>query len=141
MTELRASSAKELWGNLYICTRARDGQPSVRTVEVSLSDSRALQRCTPQAEVPDRTPIRSCDGQKHAQVPNLGKMELQWVIRAQADIQADLEEVGKGVPLVRQEQCVVAQRAHREADLLQIEQILQRGNLPQEDPVGDGVCC
>ena len=66
-------------------------------------------------------------------------MELKGVVRAQADIQADLEEVRERVPFVCQEQCVVAQRTHCEANLLQIEQVLQRGHLPQQDAVRYGV--
>lgn len=62
---------------------------------------------------------------------NLGEMELQRVVRAQANVQADLEEVGQWVPLVRQKQRVVTQRAHRKANLLEVEQILERGNLAQ----------
>lgn len=66
-------------------------------------------------------------------------MELQRVVRAQADIQANLEEIRQWVPLVRQEQRVVAQRAHRKTDLLQVEKILQGGDLTQQDAMRDGV--
>ena len=55
---------------------------------------------------------------------NLGEVELQRVVGAQADIQANLEEVGQRVPFIRQEQRIVAQRAHRNTDLLEIEKIL-----------------
>ena len=69
----------------------------------------------------------------------LGEVELQWVVRAQTDVQADLEEVGERVALVRQEERVVAQRAHREPNLLEVEQVLQRGHLAQQDAVRDRV--
>lgn len=68
-------------------------------------------------------------------------MELKRVIRAQADIQPRLEEFLQWVPLVCQEERVVAERAHCDPDLLQIEQVLQRGNLAQQNPVGDRVRC
>lgn len=69
----------------------------------------------------------------------LCKMELQWVIRAQADVQTRLEEVRERVPLIRQEQGVVAEWAHRDTNLLQVEQVLQRRDLPQGNAVRDGV--
>jgi len=51
-------------------------------------------------------------------------MELQRVISAQTDIQPRLEKLFQWIPLVRQEERVVAQRTHRDPDLLQIKQIL-----------------
>jgi hypothetical protein len=51
-------------------------------------------------------------------------MELQRVVRAQADIQSRLEKLLQRIPLVRQEERIVAQRTHRDPDLLQIKQIL-----------------
>jgi len=38
----------------------------------------------------------------------LGKVELERVIRAQADVQSHFEKVGKGIALVGQEEGVVA---------------------------------
>jgi hypothetical protein len=59
---------------------------------------------------------------------NLGKVELQWVVHAQADIKADieprLEKVRQGISLVRNEESVVAERAHGDADLFEVEQVL-----------------
>ena len=55
---------------------------------------------------------------------DLREMELQRVIGAQADIQPLLEKLFQRIPLVRQEEHVVAQRTHRDPDLLQIKQIL-----------------
>ncbi len=52
---------------------------------------------------------------------NLGKVELKWVVRAQAHVEPHLEKVRQGIPLVRQEESVVAQRAHGNADLLEVE--------------------
>ena len=66
-------------------------------------------------------------------------MELQRVVGAQANVQPCSEKLRQRVPLVRQEQRVVAQRAHGDADLLQVEQVLECGHLSQENPVRDGV--
>jgi hypothetical protein len=51
-------------------------------------------------------------------------MELQWVVCTQADIEARLEKVRQGISLIRKEECVVAQRAHGNADLFEVEQVL-----------------
>jgi len=56
-------------------------------------------------------------------------MELQRVISTQADIQPSLEELFQRIPLICQEERIIAQRTHRDPDLLQIEQILQGGHL------------
>ena len=69
----------------------------------------------------------------------LGEVELQRVIRAETDVQPGLEKVGERVAFVSQEQGVVAQRAHCHTYLLQIEEVLQRRDLPQENTVGDGM--
>jgi hypothetical protein len=68
-------------------------------------------------------------------------MELQRIISTQTNVEPGLEEIRKGVPLVSQEQCIVAQRTHRNTDLLKIEQILQRRDLTKQDPMGDGMGC
>lgn len=51
-------------------------------------------------------------------------MHLQRIIRAQTDIQADLEELGERVPLVLEEERVITERTHRHADLLEVEEVL-----------------
>jgi len=53
--------------------------------------------------------------------PNLCKVELQRVVRAQADVEPCLEKVGQRVPLVREEERIVAQRAHGDANLLEVK--------------------
>ena len=68
-------------------------------------------------------------------------MELQRIVRAQADVQPRLEKLFQWIPLVRQEQGVVAQRTHRDPDLLQIKQVLQGGDLAEQDSVRDRVRC
>lgn len=66
-------------------------------------------------------------------------MELQRIVRAQADIQPNLEEIRQRVPLVRQEQRIITERTHRKTDLLEIEEILESGDLAEEDSMGNGV--
>jgi hypothetical protein len=48
-------------------------------------------------------------------------MELQGIIRAQTDIETGFEKIGKRIALVSQEQCIVAQWAHRDTDLLEVK--------------------
>ena len=67
-------------------------------------------------------------------------MELERVVCAQADVEADLEKVRERVALVREEERVVAQRAHGEADLLEVEEVLQRRHLAEQDAMRDRVC-
>jgi hypothetical protein len=52
---------------------------------------------------------------------HLREMKLQRIIRTQAHIQTDFKEVREWIALVRQEKTVVTERAHRHADLLQVE--------------------
>ena len=56
-------------------------------------------------------------------------MELQRIIGTQRNVQTGLEEVRQGISLVGKEERVVTERTHRNADLLEIEQILQCGNF------------
>lgn len=69
----------------------------------------------------------------------LREVELQRVIRTQADVKASLEELRYGVTLVSEEERVVTERAHGDADLLEIKEVLQCRNLAQEDAVRDGM--
>lgn len=48
---------------------------------------------------------------------HLSEVKLQRIVRAQAHIQSYLEEIREWVPLVRQKEGVIAQRAHRDPDL------------------------
>lgn len=52
---------------------------------------------------------------------NLGKVELQRVVRAQAHVEPCLEKVGQRVSFKREEERVVAQRAHGDADLFEVK--------------------
>lgn len=56
-------------------------------------------------------------------------MELQRIVGAQTDIQTRFEEVRERVPLVSQEKSVVAERAHGNANLFEIEQVLESRNF------------
>ena len=67
-------------------------------------------------------------------------MKLQRIIRTQAHVQPDLEEIRERVTFVRQKQRVVAQRTHRQPNLLEIEEVLQCRHLPQQNAMGDRMC-
>jgi hypothetical protein len=48
-------------------------------------------------------------------------VELQRVVRAQAHVEPCLEKVRQRISLEREEERVVAQRAHGDADLFEVE--------------------
>ena len=58
-------------------------------------------------------------------------MELERIVRTQAHVEPDLEEVWEWVAFVCEEERVVAQRAHRDADLLEVEEVLKHRHFPQ----------
>ena len=60
---------------------------------------------------------------------NLGEMELKWIICAQTNVKTSLEEIRKRISLVRQEEGVVTQGTHGNANLSEIVQILQCRHL------------
>ncbi len=66
-------------------------------------------------------------------------MKLQRIVRTQTDVQPYLEKIREWIPFVRQEQAVVAERRHRDPNLLQIEEVLQCWDLAKEDTVRDRV--
>jgi len=70
---------------------------------------------------------------------DLGEMELQRIICAQADIESSFEKVWERVPLVSQEKSIIAKRAHCDSDLFQIEQILKCWYFSQQNTVRYGV--
>jgi hypothetical protein len=49
---------------------------------------------------------------------------LQWVICTQANVQTDFEEGFEGITIVGQEQCIIAQGTHSDADLPEVEEVL-----------------
>ena len=61
----------------------------------------------------------------------LCEVELQRVVGAQADIEACLEELRNRIPFVRKEQRIVAKQTHGDANLLEVEEVLQRRDLAQ----------
>jgi len=73
----------------------------------------------------------------YAYTIHLGEMELKRIVGTQANIQSRLEEIRKGVSFICQEEGIVAQRAHRDSNLLQVEQILKSGYFTQQDSVRD----
>ena len=95
------------------------------------------QHCTPRVRVPRRAIVRARRWKSSVTGTYLCKVELQRVICAQADVQANLEEVRKRVPLVCQEESVVAQRAHGQADLFEVEQVLKGWDLAKQNTVGN----
>jgi hypothetical protein len=56
---------------------------------------------------------------------HLCKMELQRSNRAQAHIHSNFEKFWQRISFISQEQGVVAERAHRDSNLLQVEQVLK----------------
>ena len=67
-------------------------------------------------------------------------MELQGIVGAQTNVQADFEEIRQRVPLIRKEQSVVAEWRHGQTYLLQIKQKLKSGDLAEQNAVRDGMC-
>ena len=59
----------------------------------------------------------------------LRKVKLQRIVRAQTNVQPNLEELLQRIPLISEEQSVVAERAHSEAYLSEVEEVLQRWDL------------
>lgn len=66
-------------------------------------------------------------------------MHLERIIRAQTNIQPHFEELLDRISLVCEEERVIAQGAHRHPDLLQVEEVLERRDFAEQDPVRDGV--
>lgn len=65
--------------------------------------------------------------------------KLQRVIGGQGHVKPTLEEAGARVLVVRQEQGVVTEGRHRDADLVQVVEILQQRHLAQQDTMADAV--
>lgn len=62
-------------------------------------------------------------------------MELKRIVRGQGHIQTLHQVLGKRITRIGDEQRVVAQRRHGDADLGQVEQVLQDGHLAEQQPV------
>jgi hypothetical protein len=60
---------------------------------------------------------------------DLGEVELQGIICGQRDHEATGQVLRERVPVVAEEQAVVAERGHGDADLSQVIQVLQDGGL------------
>jgi len=72
-------------------------------------------------------------------------VELQGVVRAQTNVQADFEEIRQRIPLVREEQRIIAEWRHGQTYLLQVKQILESRDLAEQNPMryrmGGKECC
>jgi hypothetical protein len=90
MTELRASSQSELCGSFKMCAATLYSSNSGSYNSLSISFLAIFNSST-------RKKI----------TPNLCKVELQRVVRAQADVESCLEKVGQRIPLVREEERIV----------------------------------
>lgn len=64
---------------------------------------------------------------------DLGEVELQGVICGQGDHEATGQVLRERVPVVAEEQAVVAERGHGNADLSQVIQVLQDRGLDREE--------
>lgn len=64
-------------------------------------------------------------------------MELEGIVGTQADVETTVEEGWEGVALIVQEQGVVGQGRHGDTHLGQVEQVLEGGDLAQQDSVRD----
>lgn len=60
---------------------------------------------------------------------DLGEMELQGIVRGQRDHEAAGQVLGERVPVVAEEEAVVAERGHGDANLGQVIQVLQDRGL------------
>lgn len=65
--------------------------------------------------------------------------KLQRIIGGQGHVEPTLEEAGARVLVVRQEQRVVTEGRHGDADLVQVVEILQQRHLAQQDTVADAM--
>lgn len=96
---------------------------------------------------------------------DLGEVELQGVVSGKGDYEASGKVLWQWVPVVAEEQAVIAERRHGDTDLCQVVEVLQhrclwggrqsrcsaatltthtgrvlpllRSHLPEEQPVGD----
>ena len=65
------------------------------------------------------------------------RCHLQGVVRRQGQGEAAGKEDREGVLVIIQEEGVVAERAHAQPDLREVEEVLQRQALAQVDAVRD----
>ena len=56
-------------------------------------------------------------------------MELEWVIGGEGDVEASTEVLREGAAVVVEEEVVVAERRHGNADLSQVVEVLNAGDL------------
>lgn len=69
------------------------------------------------------------------EILDLGEVKLQRVICGQRDHEASGQVLGQRVTMVAEEQAVIAERRHCNADLGQVVQILQHRSLQAHEDV------
>lgn len=69
----------------------------------------------------------------------LCECKLQRIVSRQTDIQPALEVRLEWIPFICQKEGVVAEWRHGNADLLEVENVLQEGNFAKKQPVADTV--
>ena len=79
------------------------------------------------------------DAARETESTHLCKMELQRVVRTQANVQANTEELWERITFIREEERIVAKWAHSDANLLEVKEVLKCWNLTEEDAVRDGM--
>lgn len=67
---------------------------------------------------------------------DLGEVKLQGVVGGQGDHEASGQILWQRVPVVAEEQAVIAERRHGDANLCQVVEILQHRSLWGEDRAG-----
>lgn len=68
---------------------------------------------------------------------HLGEVELQGVIRGKGNDESPGQVLRQGIAVIVEEQGVVGERGHGDADLGEIVEILEHGHLAQQETVGD----
>ena len=68
-----------------------------------------------------------------------GKRELQWVICRQGDVEPSLQILGERISVVREKERIIAQRRHCNADLVEIEDVLQKRHLSEHETMAYAV--
>ena len=66
-------------------------------------------------------------------------VELEGVVSREGHVEPSAEVLGEGVLLVVEEEAVVAERGDCDADLSEVEQVLQYWYFPQQQAVGDAL--
>lgn len=68
-----------------------------------------------------------------------GERELQRVIGGQGDVEPSLQILGERVSVVREKEGIIAQGRHSNADLVEIEDVLQKRHLSEHETMAYAV--